>query len=86
MKVQIDNRVFIVKWQHQRDSRRAKTVCFIRSGDDLIAESKATCDTRDRFCKQTGRKRSMASAIGAFDRRERSEFWKQYDKEIGLTK
>ena len=61
--------------------RNMKTRCMIKKGDKVLAVGEALCGGNDSFCKETGRKISMARALKELfpaQKEKRAEFWNAY--------
>jgi hypothetical protein len=77
-------RTYDVFWEHGIADRETKCTInmytHIRGEFNHIINGLAECSVRDQYCKETGRKVSLAKALKAvkFTRDERTEFWKAY--------
>lgn len=60
--VKIKRREFQVRFRHENEYHRY-TICKIMRGDKIVAEGMAECHPKDNFCKDTGRKLSLARAL-----------------------
>ena len=60
--VKIKSREFQVRFRHENEYHRY-TICKIMRGDKIVAEGMAECHPKDNFCKDTGRKLSLARAL-----------------------
>ena len=83
------NATYDVYWKHDPNSHydgKRLTVCNINQytsekGKMIeVGGGCAQCSRSDQYCKETGRKVSLAKALKAikFTRGERAEFWKAY--------
>lgn len=73
------------KFVRAADKPRRMTTCYISLNGETIFHSHAVCSCLDNFCKATGRKVSLASALlGTFpdfeDKDVRRVFWAEYFK------
>ena len=76
-----------ITWRHTNNGAGSVgiTECFIRNKDGKeILGGTSVCSPRDNYCKQTGRKLSLARAIKMFNREVRSEIWAEYGAQIGI--
>lgn len=86
---------YVIKWRYGQEiivtptinpirrrvvMRNNRTYCAIFKNDALIVEDYALCSLVDTFCKETGRKLSLARAMRSADipKEERTEIWEQY--------
>jgi len=60
--VKVKRREFQVRFRHENRYHRY-TICKIYRGDWIVAEGMAECHPKDNFCKDTGRKLSLARAL-----------------------
>jgi len=68
-----------VKWCYRH--LPIHTYCDIVGDNDvLISSGVATCSRRDHFCRETGRKLSLARALknAQISKEERKLFWEKY--------
>lgn len=84
MKVILNNNLFLVKWKHEHPQPDGSgcTVCKIQLGEKILTEAEAICSSKDQFCKDIGRKISLARALPnlALHKKERKIFWDEYFK------
>lgn len=87
MRVETSDGVYEVRWfhtnNHTANRKKSMTECLIVKHIDenlkqAMGNNIAKCSKRDNFCKETGRKVSLARAIEAFDKPVRTEIWKAY--------
>lgn len=72
-----------IKWQHGLPPHRG-THCGIYNKDNVqIANGVAWCHAKDHFCKDTGRKLSLARALkdAQLSKDERKVIWEIYRNE-----
>lgn len=60
--VKVKRREFRVRFHHSNIAFRY-TICNITRGDKIVASGMAECHPKDNFCKDTGRKLSLARAL-----------------------
>ena len=60
--VKVKRREFRVRFHHENVVNRY-TICRIERGGKIIALGTAECHPKDNFCKDTGRKLSLARAL-----------------------
>lgn len=80
MIVQVGNKRYAIKWHHERGAKGSS--CTI---EEMVGETRvfvgtgvALCSVKDQFCKETGRRVSLARAIKEFKRTERAQIWQAY--------
>jgi hypothetical protein len=92
MQVELDDGMqWPVTWCHQRNGPKAgRTICtvglptYVGPGgqpcfwDGRPFEGIAQCPEHDTFCKEAGRKISLARAIASFPKADRRKFWEAY--------
>ena len=65
--VKVKRREFQVRFRHENVYNRYTickiTMCKILRGEKIVAEGMAECHPKDNFCKDTGRKLSLARAL-----------------------
>ncbi len=77
MKVTIGDKTYKIAFQHLP----TRTICWIMLGDDTpLWTGCSRLHPNDNYCKETGRKLSLARALQAsgFAREERKLFWAAY--------
>jgi len=57
---------------------RVKAGGQFKTARDLELSGAASCDKRDNFCKETGRKIALARAVETMPRSERQIVWEGY--------
>ncbi len=58
-----------------------KTRCIIKQSDEILAVGETLCSQNDNFCRETGRKISLARALKELyptQKEKRAEFWAEY--------
>lgn len=60
--VKVKRREFQVRFHHANIHNRY-TICNIKRGEHIVASAMAECHPKDNFCKDTGRKLSLARAL-----------------------
>ncbi len=83
MKVTIGDKTYKIAFEHQNyKALRRHTACHIFRDEPaaLIAEGLTSVHKNDTYCKETGRKLSLARALAnaGFTREERKLFWAVY--------
>lgn len=52
------------RWQYGDEGRQVVTMCMIEDMDNnFIAGGNTTCGENDQFCRETGRRKSLARAL-----------------------
>jgi hypothetical protein len=72
---------YSIRWRHDVEGRY--TSCMVEKLGELgyrmfIGEAAAICSVKDQFCKETGRRVSLARAIKGFEREKRAQIWAEY--------
>ena len=73
-----------IKWEYHYpiQSPRLQTLCQIKNTitDNDVSFGFALCSEKDRFCRDTGRKLSLARAMksAGLSKEERAELWNVY--------
>ncbi len=82
MHVTIGDRTYSVIWRYDIQKRKKRVVsCWVRLGEEILAEGKTKCYKGDCFSKNTGRKISLSRALHAIDnfgKDVRTQFWDAY--------
>lgn len=82
MKVETSEGIYFVDWVHEQiDNNKIKyrTICLVKGQEyNLLENDIAWCSRKDNFCKERGRKISLARAIKDWDKAVRTEIWKAY--------
>ena len=94
MKINIDGRDYSFKFYHKNDQpasngklskkvedtpiERATTCIIFNEQGDEVASGTANVHPHDNFCKEKGRKISLARAIKTWDKEYRSQVWDEY--------
>lgn len=59
------------------------TTCYIKRGEETIAEASGFCGQTDKFNKSVGRKVSLTKALHGFDKEFRTNVWNLYFETVG---
>jgi hypothetical protein len=92
MRVKIDGKEMFVDFYHEQHNNpfpydehgqkenRGSTICEIseRGFKEPLFVGKSVCSSRDRFCKETGRKVALTRAIASLPRETRKQIWEDY--------
>lgn len=78
MLINIDNTPAAVRWRYDRDKRH--TICTVMpvETNKFVLVGTAKRAENDKFCKETGRKISLARAIASLPKPTRAEIWLAY--------
>jgi len=82
MRVKINTTIYNVEFYHE-NKISIKTRCRITvDGMYFIRTGYATVNPKDNFCKEKGRKISLARALKEceFEKKDRTIFWNEYKK------
>lgn len=84
MRTEIGDQTITFDWEHSADHFGRFTRCdvFVQEGgkniDNGYTYGVAYCNPVDNFCKERGRKLSLARAIGHMPRSTRTKIWETY--------
>lgn len=93
MKIKIDGRNYSFKFYHKNDNvptnklsyksdipklERATTCIVFNEFGEEVTHGVANVHPNDNFCKEKGRKISLARAIKTWDKEYRSQIWDEY--------
>lgn len=69
-----------VGWRHNApaSNNQPQTTCYIKDDDEVVATGIATLSVKDNFCRNTGRKISLARAMERYPTSVRKVFWDAY--------
>lgn len=83
MRIQTDAGVFFIYWRYDdydgEGPWKKETSCYIIDDKSKpVTCGISYCSKKDNFCKDKGRKTSLAKAIGQFRKSLRKEIWEGY--------
>jgi hypothetical protein len=81
MRVETSAGSYFIDWQHRVCTGNIShtTICWIKNEKlEEVNVDQTFCSIKDNFCKEKGRKISLARAIEEFDKPVRTEIWKAY--------
>ena len=78
-----EDEVLFVDWIHNQmpyseGLHNYATICIIKKNNVPERAGIARCSKKDNFCRETGRKISLARAVKIYDKETRREIWETY--------
>lgn len=78
MIVKVGETKYAVKWWHNAPFNTQCQIWELDSSTVIPRFGGAQCSPKDHYCKETGRKISLAKAIEDFPKKIRQVFWNTY--------